>query len=113
MINIPARSPDLNPIENFFHLERKKLKFDAIEQNITKRTYKEFVERITNTISEGIPTETIDNLISSMPKILALVVQNKGIRVQKQRTHVLHVLYIYLLNLVRETLFVYAIIELA
>ena len=80
MVKIPARSPDLNPIENFFHLVRKKLKADAIEQNITKEKYTEFVQRISKTMSEGIPIETINNLISSMPKRLALVVKNKGLR---------------------------------
>ena len=80
MVKIPARSPDLNPIENFFHLVRKKLKADAIEQNITKEKYTEFVQRIRKTMSEGIPIETMNNLISSMPKRLALVVKNKGLR---------------------------------
>ena len=53
---------------------------DAIEQNITKEKYTEFVQRISKTMSEGIPIETINNLISSMPKRLALVVKNKGLR---------------------------------
>ena len=32
---IPARSPDLNPIENLFHLLKKRLENEAIENNIT------------------------------------------------------------------------------
>ena len=32
---IPARSPDLNPIENLFHLVKKNLENEAIENNIT------------------------------------------------------------------------------
>ena len=45
MVKIPACSPDLNPIENFFHLVRTKMRSDAIQNNITKETYKQFVER--------------------------------------------------------------------
>jgi hypothetical protein len=32
---IPARSPDLNLIENLFHLVKKSLENEAIENNIT------------------------------------------------------------------------------
>jgi len=32
--SIPARSPDLNPIENLFHLVNNKLKTEVLEQNI-------------------------------------------------------------------------------
>ena len=80
IVKIPARSPDLNPIENFFHLVRTKMKSDAIDNNITKETYKQFVERIKKTMCEGIQQKTIDNLIASMPKRLALVVKHKGLR---------------------------------
>jgi len=80
LFKIPARSPDLNPIENFFHLVRTKMKSDALENNITKETYKQFVERIRRTMCEGISKQTIDNLIASMPKRLSLVVQHKGLR---------------------------------
>jgi transposase len=32
---IPATSPDLNPIENLFHLVKKSLENEAIANNIT------------------------------------------------------------------------------
>ena len=35
VFTIPARSPDLNPIENFFHLVSKQLDQEAIEKNIS------------------------------------------------------------------------------
>ena len=35
MFSIPSRSPDINPIENFFHLVKKQLNRDALKQNIT------------------------------------------------------------------------------
>ena len=50
LIQIPPRSPDLNPIENFFHLVRCKLKSDALALNITKETLQEFKARIIRTI---------------------------------------------------------------
>lgn len=80
MVGIPARSPDLNPIENFFNLVRKKLKADAIEKDIKTEDYESFVNRIKETITTGIPISTIDNLISSMPKRMALVIKGKGNR---------------------------------
>ena len=44
--SIPARSPDLNPIENLFHLVNNKLKTEALEQNIRKETFEEFSARV-------------------------------------------------------------------
>ena len=76
---IPVRSPDLNVIENFFHLVRRKLRDDAKALNITREKYAAFVTRVTNTI-ENMPVETINNLIDSMPKRCKLVIERKGIR---------------------------------
>ena len=42
--SIPPRSPDMNPIENIFHLVKRKLNSDAIENNITHEGFKEFSE---------------------------------------------------------------------
>ena len=38
MFAIPPHSPDINPIENTFHLVRRQLSSNAIEQNITKES---------------------------------------------------------------------------
>ena len=43
---IPARSPDLNPIENLFHIVRKKIKAEILEKNITHQSWDEFVDRV-------------------------------------------------------------------
>ena len=43
-ISIPARSPDINHIENFFNLTSSKLQLDAIEKNITHETFEQFSE---------------------------------------------------------------------
>ena len=51
MVGIPPRSPELNPIENFFHLVRKKnLKSDASTLKIGKEDYNAFVKRVEETI---------------------------------------------------------------
>ena len=41
MFSIPARSPDLNPIENVFHLVRKNLHKDALNWEIKKETFED------------------------------------------------------------------------
>ncbi len=43
---IPARSPDLNPIENTFHLVKKSLDNEALANNITSGTFNEFSARV-------------------------------------------------------------------
>ena len=65
--SIPQRSPDINPIENVFHLLDRKLRSEAVEQNITNESYKEFSARVKSTI-ENIPVEQIDKIIDTMPK---------------------------------------------
>jgi len=75
VVKIIARSPDLNPIENFFYLVRKKLKADADTKNNMHESYDDFVTRIRQ-IMLSFPGEVIDNLIGSMPKRLTAVVKN-------------------------------------
>lgn len=79
MVKIPARSPDLNLIENLLNLVRTKLKADAIKDNLVKESYEQFTKRIKTTI-EGFPISTIDNLISSMPKRMSSVLRLRGNR---------------------------------
>ncbi len=38
-LKTPARSPDLNPIENTFHLVKKSLDNQALANNITSGTF--------------------------------------------------------------------------
>ena len=42
---IPPRSPDLNPIENIFHLVKRYLENEAISKCITKESFEEFQSR--------------------------------------------------------------------
>ena len=79
--SIPPRSPDLNPIENVFHLVKRKLNSDAIENNITQESFKEFSDRIRKTM-ENFPTSIIDNTIESMDKRISLIIKSKGQRIK-------------------------------
>lgn len=81
LFKIPARSPDINPIENIFHLVNKELRNNALEQNITKETYPEFVERCKQTLL-AFPLETINKTIASMDKRMDLVIKAKGQRIK-------------------------------
>ena len=77
--SIPARSPDLNPIENLFHLAKKAMYEDALTKNITFENWDNFVARCIQTM-EGIDQGTIDRTIASLEKRVALVIKNKGER---------------------------------
>ena len=39
---IPARSPHFNPIENIFHILKKKLHEDALEMKTERKNFEEF-----------------------------------------------------------------------
>ena len=78
---IPPRSPDINPIENFFHLVKTKLNKDALEQNITKESYQEFSNCVKETIL-NFPAATIDNIIESMNKRMNMIIKKKGQRLR-------------------------------
>lgn len=79
LISIPARSPDLNPIENVFNLAVKHLNKDTVEKLITRETYDEFVNRVIN-ILFNIPVRIIDKTIESVGKRIEMVIKNKGKR---------------------------------
>ena len=74
MFSIPPRSPDINPIENIFHLVRKQLRDDALRNKITKESFAAFSERIKRTM-ENFPVETINKTINSMRKRMELIIK--------------------------------------
>lgn len=76
---IPPRSPDLNPIENVFHLAKKDLR--KTSKLITRENREEFVARIRRTL-HNIPIETIDKTISSMTKRVDMIIKANGNRVK-------------------------------
>ena len=65
MFAIPPPSPDINPIENIFHLVRRKLQGDALKNKITKETFAAFSERIKRTM-KNMPIETVNKTILSI-----------------------------------------------
>ncbi len=78
---IPPRSPDINPIENFFHLVRRKLTKDAIDRDITFETIHDFQSRIIQTMHD-IPLEHINKTIRSLPKRMKEIIKCKGERLK-------------------------------
>ena len=50
---VPARSPDLNPIENIFHIVKRKLHYDALELVITRDDFESFSARVKRKLYAG------------------------------------------------------------
>ena len=81
LFSIPPRSPDINPIENLFHLIQSKLDRDALDLNITKDTFECFSERVRETM-RNYPVQTIDKIIDSMDRRMTEVIKCKGQRLR-------------------------------
>ena len=76
LLSIPPRSPDINPIENFFKLV-KRLTKDAIANNITWESFPDFSKRERETIL-SMDKAIIDKIIESMNKRMDLIISKKG-----------------------------------
>lgn len=74
LLEWPAVSPDLNPIENVWGILTKKL-YDQEKPEI--KNVNELKQRLRSTWAE-ISTDTLKELIDSMPKRLIEVIKNKG-----------------------------------
>lgn len=79
VFSIPPRSPDLNPIENFFNLAQKELTKEVKSKQITKQTFAQFSERVKKFLL-NYPSKEIDKIIASMNKRIGLVIKGKGQR---------------------------------
>ena len=77
---IPATSPDLDPIENLFHLARKNLNKDAHNRHITTETMEQFADGVQCTLM-NFKSELIDNIIETIPKRIGLIIKNRGSRI--------------------------------
>ena len=77
--SIPPRSPDLNPIENLFHLVKRQLDEDALDQGIEFENFEDFSARVNDTILQA-DIDNIDKTIESMEKRINLVIKHKGQR---------------------------------
>ena len=78
---IPARSPDLNPIENIFHIVKRRLRQDALDQQITREDFAAFSARVKTTL-ETIPIDVVDRTILSMGKRINEIIKRKGQRIK-------------------------------
>lgn len=81
LLNIPPRSPDLNPIENLFKIVSDKLRSQALSQKISSETYEQFQMRVVNTFMT-MSTDTIDKIIASMPNRITNIILRKGQRIK-------------------------------
>ena len=79
VVKIPPRSPDLNPIENFFHNVKRKLRQDAITNTIVCENLNSFRNRIIETI-RTYDKNIINKTISSMHKRLYQITKNNCCR---------------------------------
>ena len=80
-LKIPPRSPDINPIENFFHSMTEKLRQQALKQNITHETFPEFSDCVTTTLKNFSITE-INKTIESMNNRLQFIKELNGQRIK-------------------------------
>lgn len=78
--SIPARSPDLNPIDNLFAHTKRELKQQDLKKKIQFQTFDNFTERVKSTALKADKT-LINNLIEKMPKPLNAVMKAKGLGV--------------------------------
>lgn len=79
IMTIPARSPDINPIENIFHLVSRDLRQNAISRRLSRESFQDFEDRIISTI-RGVSTDIIDRTIASTHRRLQSIVRRKGER---------------------------------
>ena len=81
IFDIPARSPDLNPIENVFHNVRRELTKEVRERRIEIETLDEFASRVIATIKRT-PVDLIDRTIDSQAGRMKMVIASKGDRIK-------------------------------
>ena len=79
VFSIPLRSPDLNPIENVFHLNLVKINEGSL--NVTHEIFQEFSERV-KSIIVNYPTLKINKIIDSMDKRINMIIEHKGQRIK-------------------------------
>ena len=76
---IPARSPDINCIENIFHEIRKNIQQDAVKRNIQRESFVEFGKRAEKVI-KSYSSSKINKVIDSMWKRIDAVIKRNGQR---------------------------------
>jgi len=81
VFSIPARSPDLNPIENFFHMVGEAIHEDTIVKEIRYETFEDFSARV-HEIIINFPNTEIDKIINSMDRRIGQIIKAKGNRIK-------------------------------
>lgn len=81
ILSLPPRSPDLNPIENIFHIVKRILVNEAFNKKITHKNMLEFTARIKRAFL-SVDTSVIDNIIESMYKRINEIIRNRGQRLK-------------------------------
>jgi len=81
LFSIPPQGPDLNPVENVFHLVKRSLTREAKEKKITYESVEQYCERIRNTF-KILDRTVIDNIISTMPKRINAIRNDGGSRIR-------------------------------
>ena len=74
--SIPARSPDLNPIENIFHIFKKKFQLAALETKIEREDFEEFSARVKKSLG-SVPADVLDRTIQTWDKQTDFIVKKK------------------------------------
>ena len=72
---------NLNPIENIFHIVKRKFHQDVLEMKIEREDFEEFSARLKR-ILESVPVDVVDRTIRSMDKRRDLIVKRKGQRIR-------------------------------
>ena len=81
VFSIPARSPDLNPIENLFNQVRGAIKKDSLQTQIKYESKEEFKTRVSKIMTD-LNVQRVNNLINSMPKRVKMLQSVKGQRMK-------------------------------
>ena len=79
LVEIPARSPDLNPIENIFHNIKRSLREDALKRKIIREDFESFKQRVLSTLLQY-DASVIDRTVETMTLRLQRIVKSGGYR---------------------------------
>ena len=79
LVEIPARSPDLNPIENIFHNIKRSLREDALKRKIIREDFESFKQRVLSTLLQY-DASIIDRTVETMTLRLQRIVKSGGYR---------------------------------
>ena len=79
LVEIQARSPDLNPIENNFRNIKRSLREDALKRKIIREDFDSFIQRVLSTLLQY-DGSVIDRTIETMTLPLQRIAKSGGYR---------------------------------